>query len=889
MRLFTIPLHLLLPLHSCWLRCLQFGLLLITTVAMLLVCASKLPAQPAATELPPSQYSSTMRAAFNQPTAFPIVSSPPSPQYRPVGEWVGRLILPTEAQYQQVYQDIQETDWAWLEVTVAPPAAQNWIGKMVRLAWSSDPKVQSYVRLATRDVQFTPEVLSSVARGNIHPERLDGRTQVGPLQSLAGGRPFDDVTVVLSGTVQPEPGDFTAANAALATPTTAATLRIRREPIQETGRFYALVKFLEPVPPEPPAQLPEQCPGESPCASEFMRVQHYNPATRQFDGPTEIIRIPQQPPDWIGVFNMTTRDLATSAAGEAGWYIYGAADAAGRFTVQAMQPRLLLQLSPQQITGFRRGLRYINFENWENTPARKGTIQSVLVTPETSSAQTAGSAGWTIGERALVLHLFGGRGGTQPTAESAVLGTYTGHFSFGVAEVIRDPFTEELRWQVDYVQIYARNVEGILSGDTTWANYMGNLQRGWMGTRPVSDVLVRLDALTQDYDFGGIPLSPLDELLNDLHLMAARYRIGDGTGGATVTPATSCVQDSAQALFATIRRVQNQVNANPQILAWLQQHPDDPTSRRFQQLVRLGRDLESQLTPMGVVRPDWASNTEILTGVPSNRAFISNDQLNWRNLAAMLLSWRTALPRQVHDELSMIFLRYGGQLWFLRTNQIGGYDPDIAPIAPTLIMGEWTLPFTQIPLLSWFVQRLFGSLTIPNGSDWRLTLAALLGFAAIALPLGYSRGFLVWRPWVAPWYRQLGWLGLLLLSALLQSLLFRVLPIPYPKGWVPKLTWWGWAMIALGLQVLMYGSTRWLRPRYAPIFTHPVFLVLITLLGWSCTVVYRLTGSLWTITCVHWLVLSVWMLLLGGKSQLDEASDRVALSREPRFSSRAIP
>ncbi len=65
-------------------------------------------------------------------------------------------------------------------------------------------------------------------------------------------------------------------------------------------------------------------------------------------------------------------------------------------------------------------------------------------------------------------------------------------------------------------------------------------------------MIFELNAITQDYDFDGIKLSPIAELSRQLDIMTARYRIGDGTGAAVVSSATSCVQDANQALFLTI-------------------------------------------------------------------------------------------------------------------------------------------------------------------------------------------------------------------------------------------------------------------------------------------------------------------------------------------------
>jgi predicted Abi (CAAX) family protease len=48
-------------------------------------------------------------------------------------------------------------------------------------------------------------------------------------------------------------------------------------------------------------------------------------------------------------------------------------------------------------------------------------------------------------------------------------------------------------------------------------------------------------------------------------------------------------------------------------------------------------------------------------------------------------SWRTMFPRKASDAIAQIFLKYGASAWVLRTNQVGGYDPEIEPIAPTTL------------------------------------------------------------------------------------------------------------------------------------------------------------------------------------------------------------
>ena len=163
----------------------------------------------------------------------------------------------------------------------------------------------------------------------------------------------------------------------------------------------------------------------------------------------------------------------------------------------------------------------------------------------------------------------------------------------------------------------------------------------------------------------------------------ARYRIGDGTGAAIVKPATSCVQDSNQALYVTIKRIEAAIQSNARIQEWLKRHPDHPQTRRFEKLVQLGRSLERQLVPLAIVRSDWQENTQTLAGTrPAENSF--------KDFLAALTSWRTVLPRRAHDEIAAIFLKHGASVWLLRTNQVGGFDPDIKPIAPTALLGHRT-------------------------------------------------------------------------------------------------------------------------------------------------------------------------------------------------------
>jgi len=817
------------------------ALLVVSLLSILLISSSGVAAWE-------SHYAVTGRSPFNQPQFYPVAQVPPSDRYLPASAWFGRLILPS-------VQEQGDLDWVWLEVEQSPEEYKDLVGKRVRLEWQITPEVQQYVAAVTQDVKFTPEVEKSLrTTGNLYPVRLNGRSRVGPLQAIAGARPKDDVMVSLrEAIVSRSPSGVTA-------------LQIATEPAMDTGRYMALVKILQPL--ANSKFTPKVCSGVQPCPSELFQVQHYNRATQQFDGVQETIRIPQQPKDGFGVFASTVRDLEKSSAGEAGWYVYGAPDKDGLFIVQAIKPRSLMQLTPQQvILDAGEGLNYINYGNWKDTKQRKGTLQTVLVDANNKESQIA-IGQWQEGDRALVMHLFGGRGGKH--GEKPLFGTVTGHFSYGLADVVRDRFTNELQLDVNYEQIYATNIEGFISGTNTWANYMGNLQRGWLGTRPVSDVLVKLDAIGQDYDFGGTKLSSFTELTRQLHIIAARYRIGDGTGAANVTAATSCVQDSSQALFSTIQNIRKIVESSPEIQQWWSSHPDDPTVKRFERLVALGNDLQRQLTPLGIVRSDWESNASALsgTGLESGEFLRAGD--GTANILTALASWRTILPRQAQDELSILFLRHGAALWFLRTNQVGGNDPDIVPIAPTKVFGQWTIPGTQIPILSILFTRILGAIQLPSSSDWWITVLALVGYGAIALPIGFLQNFLKVRPWKASkWQYALLALRLFFLPALVEEFVFRVLLLPYPRAGITVQQWLFWAIFSLILFILYHPlNAKTFYKAGGSTFLKPTFLLLTGLLGFVCTLVYFLTGSLLTITLIHWVVVLVWLVILGGMERL---------------------
>ncbi|PAX52717.1 CPBP family glutamic-type intramembrane protease [Brunnivagina elsteri] len=806
------------------------------------------PKQPQLVKIE-SNYAIHIRQNFNQPTFYPVTKIPPENLYKPVAKWIGRLILPTNQQLQD------GLDWVWMEVQSAPATAEDLVGKIVRLEWQKNQDLLTYIQAVTRDVNFTPEVIRSQKEGIIHPFRLNGIRQVGVLRSLAGANPNDDVIVALD------------ANTIITKSEEKSILKVDHEPVIITGRFYSLVKIIKPTEPNLKSNPKTILPPKQKHYHDYFLVKHYNLNSHNFDGIEETIRIPQQVTDTRNFAPSTTLEIEKSPAGKEGWYIYGANDVNNVFVVQAIAPYSLFQIKPNQtITGEELGLNYIKKINWQNTEAKKGNLNTVFINPVKSkkfpSSENQYTSTWQKGDKAILLHLFGGIGGKK-AEPLGVVETITGHFAFGTAEVIEDEFTNKLRFDIKYHQIYAHNLDGIIAGTHTWADFIGNLQHGWLSTRPVSDILIKYEPVTQDYDFDGVKISPLNQFQQKLGIAIARYRIGDGTGGAVVSPATSCVQDSSQALYATILAIKTQVAKNPQIQTWLKANPNHPQTSRFQQLIELGKSLEKQLVPLGIVRADWQSQADILAGTESFK-----DSSIW----AGLTTWQTIMPRQVHDNIATIFLKHGATMQILRTNQVGGWQPDITPLAPTLFFGQIKIPFTDISPLSILLNRVLASLAIITFPDWLVIISTLVIYSLIAIPLGFKFGFLHLQIWSENWINKcLLILRCLFLPAIIEELFFRVLLLPHPNEITNWFKWSLWAFFTILLFVIYHPlNAKYFYKAGFPTFFNWVFLSLAALLGIACTIAYVLTGSFLVVVSIHWVVVVFWLIFLGGIGKLSE-------------------
>ena len=229
---------------------------------------------PAIQTQPISNEALALRSAWTRAESYPIELRPRIDVYHPTADWIGRLILPTREELAN--PDAPVDDWVWIELEQTPSGRRDWIGRRLRLRWADRPELRRLVNAVTTAIHLGAEARTAESEGNVVPRRLDGRQRVGPLQSLAGARPRDDMVVGLED-VSPE----------------ADALRIGRPPVQLSGRWQGLVTVLGPAFGNGTDDHRERDPG-------LWRVRHYDRASAAFNGPLETIRIPALPPDRDG-------------------------------------------------------------------------------------------------------------------------------------------------------------------------------------------------------------------------------------------------------------------------------------------------------------------------------------------------------------------------------------------------------------------------------------------------------------------------------------------------------------------------------------------------------------------------------------------------------------
>lgn len=131
-----------------------------------------------------------------------------------------------------------------------------------------------------------------------------------------------------------------------------------------------------------------------------------------------------------------------------------------------------------------------------------------------------------------------------------------------------------------------------------------------------------------------------------------------------------------QFLYAALQHIETLFSTHDEWLENWQRHEPDQT-QRFQQLLILKQNLKRELVLLGGARADWQKGTKNLGSCLEDRPL--------KNLSIGLASWLTLLPRMASNTIVKIFLEQGADIWGLRANQIGGHDPNIAPLLPAAL------------------------------------------------------------------------------------------------------------------------------------------------------------------------------------------------------------
>jgi len=161
--------------------------------------------------------------------------------------------------------------------------------------------------------------------------------------------------------------------------------------------------------------------------------------------------------------------------------------------------------------------------------------------------------------------------------------------------------------------------------------------------------------------------------------------------------------------------------------------------------------------------------------------------------------------------------------------------------------------------------------TIPDRQAWQRCALVYVLFLGCSLPIGLLSGLL--HPGLArlaPAAAMLTIVTLLAHPACTEELIFRVLMLPRRIDRLPRGSRYTRVAIALIAFVAAHPlNARLFWPASIALFANPYYLGLAALLGLACSVAYVISGSIWPSILIHWISVTLWILLLGGQALLD--------------------
>ena len=160
--------------------------------------------------------------------------------------------------------------------------------------------------------------------------------------------------------------------------------------------------------------------------------------------------------------------------------------------------------------------------------------------------------------------------------------------------------------------------------------------------------------------------------------------------------------------------------------------------------------------------------------------------------------------------------------------------------------------------------------TLPDQKAIVYAIILLLIYGLIVLPLGFYLKFLEFEI-VTNWQKILQiTVTSLFAPAILEEIFFRILILPPPSEKLDLIFLFGLILLGLLLFVIYHPLNAYLFfPPARRTFYNPVFLFFAFLLGLICSISYLQSGSLWIPVAIHWLIVIIWLLVLGGLKQLN--------------------
>lgn len=618
---------------------------------------------------------------FNQSVSQSATSAPVG--FRAIAgsnEWGGQLLLPA--------MEHRSDGAVYLKVSHAPEQHKSSVGQIIKISW---PKTSGSANKFRPNINFDPKELAEAQKaGNVVPLVLNGWSSVSPLESLAAGRcgghfiPFSLQNGKTLSLCDYQPLDRIYVRIRNAT-LTSDVLTLFEEPMVVAGTHMTLVKNIQRT-------NRSEANGRFSLytANQFINGNFSDAVKVEFLVEENFGRRP----------NFTFNNINASPAGSQGWFLHGEMDSdlikdKTVFVAKAIEPRALLKTSGnfEIIEGGSAGQKFITYQDnlaekdeylskhaltRDKFSQLENNFRRLRILPDGESSRLSAqspiknasysetNSPFRAGEKGLVVHLFHWITNAAGKKDVGPLGLVTGHYSYGFYEVVREPLTGELQFEVNYQQVYGQGPDGVISSRISRAEYMGNFRRGWSNSIATSDVLVRTPWLNMPIDPpAGAPTAgytPYDILNDTLSLMTQAYRTGSGDGISSVTPWASCVQDSSQALFIALRQSEKMV-ANT--------HGTNFCSKpELKGMCNLLSALKTQFDAADIfenaqVRPDWLNNSLELQIRRSSNAI--------DNGYAALASYKTALPRNAFNLFLGTMLSQRMELMLMDNVQIGGY------------------------------------------------------------------------------------------------------------------------------------------------------------------------------------------------------------------------